>query len=479
MKILKNYEPIELFSFFEDICAIPHQSAYESEIADYLVEFATARSLECYRDEWHNVIIKKAPSKGRENVTPVILQGHTDMVCEKNDGTVHDFLKDGLKLRVDDDILTADGTTLGADNGVAVALMLAILDDNTLDTPPLECVFTSQEEIGLIGANNLDFSQLKGKTLINLDSEEEGVATVSCAAGMRVRLSKNISFESKNDSDGLLLQVRGLSGGHSGMQIQTGVENANHILGRFLLHLSENDIGFALSSINGGNKDNAIPREADALISLENPAQLEQAKSLLEQFATTIKNELKVADPNFSLVLSTAGVEQIIPSTVTSEIVNLLVLAPNGVFKRTESFVISSSNMGIVSLEDNYFKVVFAPRSSIESLQEDIKSKFRQLAKILNFDIKIDSEYPGWEYAQTSKIRDIFVECFKTQTGEELKIEAIHAGLECGLFAKNIPNLDAIAVGPNIKDCHTPQESLELKSFERFYKLLISVLANI
>lgn len=479
MKILQNYHPIELFSYFEEICAIPHQSAYESEIADYLVDFAKTRSLECYRDDLHNVIIKKAGSSGKENLAPVILQGHTDMVCEKNAGTVHDFLKDGLKLQVKDDILTAEGTTLGADNGVAVALMLAILNDNSLVTPPLECVFTSQEEIGLIGANNLDFSKLSGKTLINLDSEEEGVATVSCAAGMRIRLSKNIDWEKKDFETGLLIQVRGMSGGHSGMQIATGVENANHILGKFLLHLSENGIGFNLASINGGNKDNAIPREADALISLDKISQFDVAQSLLEKFAVSVKNELKLADPDFNLILSHAAVEQVIPKAVTDEIVSLLVLAPNGVFKRTESFVISSSNMGIVSLVDNYLKVVFAPRSSVASLQVDVKAKFRRLAKMLNFDVKIDSEYPGWEYAQNSKIRDLFVECYKKETGNELHIEAIHAGLECGLFAEAIPNLDAIAVGPDIRDCHTPQESLDLKSFERFYKLLISVLAEI
>ncbi len=477
MSLLKNYE-LKLFDYFEEICSIPHQSAFESEIADYLVNFAKSHSLEYHRDDLHNVIIKKSGSKGKENMTPIILQGHTDMVCEKNDGTEHDFLKDGLKLQVKDDILTAVGTTLGADNGVAVALMMAVLDDDSLSIPPLECVFTSQEEIGLIGANNLDFSKISGKTLINLDSEEEGVATVSCAAGMRIRLKKNIVWENKKDDNGLLIQVRGLAGGHSGMSIGTGVANANKLLGRFLYELGQNDIEFNLCSIGGGNKDNAIPREAEALISLAS-SKLETAQTVLNNVANDVKKDLVKADSDFNLIVSKSPIEKIMSKADTDDIIDMLVSSPNGVLKETSEYVIASNNLGILSLNHDTLKVVFSPRSSVAELQEDIKKKFHELSKVWNFDIKIDSEYPGWEYAETSKIRDTFIDCYKKETGNDLKIEAIHAGLECGIFAKNIEGLDAIAVGPNIQGCHTPQECLDLKSFERFYNLLLSVLTNI
>lgn len=478
--VIEGFKPTTLFKYFEEISAIPRSSGNEKAISEFLISFAKERGLEFYTDELHDVIIKKAGSLGKENNPPIILQGHTDMVCEKNSDTVHDFSQDGLKLKVENGILSAEGTTLGADNGVAVALMLAVLDDENLSHPPLECVFTVQEETGLFGASRLDESKLKGKTMINLDSEDEGVATVSCAGGMRVRFFKDAQWVNKSGT-GIKINISGLSGGHSGTDIGKERANANKLMGRMLGYLAEDRVFFSFSQINGGNKDNAIPRECEAVILLKNQNEYDHAMALLSSYGSEIAEEIEQTDNNFKLNLSSCEVTRVMSENVTAVVGEILFLAPNGVLYRDAQtgFIVSSINMGMIKTADNGVTFTFLPRSSVASLQKLIRSELALFAGKGGFAMQIDSQYPGWKYEKTSHLREVFTQCYKEQTKTELKIEAIHAGLECGIFSQKIKGLDAIAVGPQVNNCHTPQECLDLHSCERFYKLLTGVLAKL
>jgi len=478
--IVKGYEPKAIFEYFEQICAIPRSSGNEKGVADYLEAFANQHGLFCYRDELHNVVIKKAGSKGCEHLPAVMLQGHTDMVCEKNAGTVHDFDNEGIHLEVKDGFLCAKGTTLGADNGIAVAMMLALLADDTIKHPPLECVFTVQEETGLFGAVALDGSVLSAKTMINLDSEEEGIATVSCAGGMRIRLHKTIDWVKTESSLGLEIAIRGLLGGHSGADIHLEHANANKVMGRILYAvLLETQAN--LVAIDGGSKDNAIARECDCTLAFSTEEERKKAKTIITAVAKDIYDEVSAAEPDFRVELKEPNSlpQQMMSKNTTDAIVKLVFLAPNGMRKRNVlagGFVVCSVNLGVIKTDSTEVVVYFSPRSSVASLQKETRKELALLSDLFDCKLTCDSEYPGWGYAEASQIRDLFKESYSALFGGELKIEAIHAGLECGLFIDKLPGLDAIAVGPTMFGCHTPDERLELASCERVWKLLIDVL---
>lgn len=479
--IITDRKPEKLFHFFEEISAIPRGSKNEKAISDYLVAFAKERNLWVYQDDMHNIIIKKDACNS-EATSPVMLQGHLDMVCEKRTGTEHDFTTEGLHLIEKDGVLTADGTTLGADNGVAVALMLTVLGDMTLAHPPLECVFTTEEEIGLNGAKALDKSLIEARTMINMDSEEEGVATVSCAGGLRIELTRPVQ---RVRAKGALLELEltGLLGGHSGTDIQKERANANICMARLLMHLLKNTDGM-LVNMCGGSKDNAIPRECTASILYTDLEQAKKASALAKEMADIIALELEGTDPDFTCQISTSADAEVlaIPSEDANAFLGAILLAPNGVLKRNvklDNFVVTSSNLGVVRTNEESLHIVLSPRSSSSSLQEEIKERIGLLAKTFGFTAEYSGEYPGWNFKEESKIRSVFQENYRKLFGEELRIEAIHAGLECGLFSDSIPGLDAIAVGPSIHNCHTPDEYLPLDSFEKFYQLLIAVLQNL
>ncbi|WP_312640638.1 aminoacyl-histidine dipeptidase [Hydrogenoanaerobacterium sp.] len=480
--IVKGYEPKAIFQYFEEISAIPRSSGNEKGMADYLEVFAKKHNLFCYRDEIHNVIIKKAGSAGCEGLPAVMLQGHTDMVCEKNAGTAHDFEKEGIKLEVKDGYLCAKGTTLGADNGIAVALMLAVLADDSLKHPPLECVFTVQEETGLFGAVALDGGVLSARTMINLDSEEEGIATVSCAGGMRIRLHKTIDWVETEGAYGLQVAVRGLLGGHSGADIHLEHANANKVMGRILYSVLL-EVDANLVTITGGSKDNAIARECDCTLAFHSEEDLAKAKAIITAAAEDIHAELAAAEPDFRVELAqTALPQQMMSKDTTDAIVKLVFLAPNGMRKRNVlagNFVVCSVNLGVITTDDTKTVVYFSPRSSVASLQQETKKELTLLSDLFGCKLTCDSEYPGWSYAENSHIRDVLCESYRKLFGGEMKIEAIHAGLECGLFIDKLPGLDAIAIGPTMYGCHTPDERLELASCERFWKLLIGVLEDL
>ena len=479
---ITGYEPAKLFHYFEEISAIPRESGNEKQISDYLVAFAKDRGLWVYQDDVHNVIIKKAASAGAEDKPAVMLQGHIDMVCDKLGSVEHDFTKDGIDLVVTDGVLTANGTTLGADNGIAVALMLTVLDDDSLAHPALECVFTTDEESGLVGAETLDKSQIDARTMINLDSEEEGVATVSCAGGVVVTYTRPITREHKSGSV-LTLEISGLLGGHSGADIHLERGNGNLIMARIVERLMIAGEP-ALVSFNGGTKDNAINRECKAELVYADHAAAEAGAELAREIAAKVAAELETYDPGFTCdvaIANDAEVEAINEDTALA-FVRVIRLAPNGVMRRNlaaDGAVDVSSNIGVVATSDDEAKILLSPRSSITSLQEEFKDRLQTLADVLGFDAKFEYEYPGWSYAEHSPVRDVFLESYRELFDTELRIESIHAGLECGLFAEALDGLDAIAVGPTLKDVHTPDESMELASSERFYTLLVDVLKRL
>ena len=479
---ITGWQPEKLFHFFEEISAIPRGSGNEKGISDYLVAFARERGLWVHQDEAWNVIIKKAGSPGAEDREPVMLQGHLDMVCEKLAGVEHDFTKEGLKLSVKDGVLTAKGTTLGADNGVAVALMLMVLDDEDIVHPPVECVFTTEEEVGLNGAVALDKSLLRARTMINMDSEEEGVGTVSCAGGLRIECARPVRRET---AEGTLVRIEidGLKGGHSGMDIDKERQNANRLMARVIWQLMKQTDG-KLVDFTGGNKDNAIPRECRASMIYADSEEARKAEELAGALADTLAAEITPYEENFVCrVEKEEGMSaEALPAEDAKAFVTAMYLAPNGVQSRNmhmDGFVVSSVNMGVVRTEEERLVMVFSPRSSVASLQEEMKARLGLLAETFGFSSSYSGEYPGWSYKEDSRIREVFRESYQEPFGKEMKMEAIHAGLECGLFSDALPGLDAIAVGPTLNHVHTPEENLPLDSFERFYKLLKDVLRRL
>lgn len=478
---ITGYKPEKLFHFFEDISAIPRGSANEKAISDYLVAFAEERNLWYHRDALFNVIIKKPASAGAKEKPAVMLQGHTDMVCEKLAGVAHDFTTDPLDLIIKDGVLSANGTTLGGDNGAAVACMLAILDDDTLTHPALECVFTTQEEIGLNGAEALDKSLLSARTMINLDSEDEGVATVSCAGGLRFGLTRPITL-SKKEGMLLHLEATGLLGGHSGTDINKEHQNANLLMARMINHLFHNTDAL-LVDFNGGTKDNAIPRETSATLFYSDEVAAKNAENLALALSADFSSEICPYEPAFQFLVSTEnGTADVISAEDGKAFITAMCLAPNGVQFRNmnlDGFTVTSLNLGIAATDETSASLVFAPRSSVATLMSALKEKLCLLAETFGFEVSMHGEYPGWSFAEVSPIRDVFVQSYKELFHDDLKIEAIHAGLECGLFSDAIPGLDAIAVGPTIRGCHTPDEHLPLDSFERFYELLTDVLKKL
>lgn len=476
-----DFENSSILKFFREISAIPRSSKNEEAIADYLVAFAEKRGLEWYRDDIDNVVIKKPGSPGAEDMPPVMLQGHTDMVCEKNAGTNHDFAAEGIKLIREGNYLRADGTTLGADNGVAVAYMLAVLDDNTLVHPPLECVFTVQEEVGLIGAGALDGSVLKARTMINLDGGQFGTAIVSCAGGLRVNLTRKYERIQRDSVYTMNVAIRGLVGGHSGLDIIHGRGNSIKILARILNRILQEYGDTEISKICGGAKDNAIPRESDCNLIFVSGSDRDGAAGIISAMEKEIREELRETDPDFRAEVTllndtTAGS---FGPELTSDLVRLLVLGPDGVIKRSNAaggFVVASVNLGVIESDTGEVRVTFSPRSSVASIQVDVKNMLRVLASTLGFDAEFKSEYPGWSFAENSPIRDAFIHSFADLFSKSLNIEAVHAGLECGLFSEKLPGLDAISLGPTILDCHTPQEKLDLETFHQVWVLLLDVL---
>lgn len=481
--VLSHLEPKEVFGCFEEITRIPRGSGNEKGISDYLVSFAKKNNLEVIQDKAMNIIIKKPGTAGYENAPAVIIQGHMDMVNEKTKGTEHDFEKDPLKLRIVGDMIYATGTTLGADNGIAIALSMALLASKDIPHPPLEILITTEEETGMGGAMALDADNLKGRLLINIDSEEEGKLLVSCSGGVRMTQKLPVIWENADPSlIPWMLSVQGLRGGHSGMEINKGRGNSNKILGRILYDIS-NEIEFCLSEINGGAKTNAIPREADALLMI-NSRDFSKLEENIAKWNTILKNELRTPDPDVNIVLkkSDKKIQRVFSRKTKENAIASLVLIPNGIQSMSmdiKGLVESSVNLGVVVTNDSSVEFQSSIRSSVKSLKYSILNQAKMVAKLLGAELTAFSDYPEWQYNPDSKLRALFERVYRDKFGKEAEITAIHAGVECGLFGEKIEGLDMISIGPNLYDVHTPDEHLSISSTKRTWEYLTAVLKEI
>ncbi|NLB19740.1 MAG: aminoacyl-histidine dipeptidase [Clostridium sp.] len=479
MTKLSNYEPKNVLHYFEELTKIPRGSGNEKQVSDYLKKFAEDRNLEVIQDDVMNIIIKKPGSKGSEQKDAVILQGHMDMVNEKNNDSDHDFDKDALKLRVVEGNLYATGTTLGADNGIAVAYALAILDNAELIHPPLEVLITVEEETGMFGAASVLGEHFKGKKLVNIDSEEEGTFLVSCAGGARQTIKLPVT-KKEAKSPAYHLQITGLKGGHSGMDIIKERGNSNVLLGRALQMLKD-QVDFDLTDVKGGSKNNAIPREAEAIISSN--TSLKELENFISTIESTLLAEINTQDPDFKLILKAINSEKEVYDDLTkSNIMNLLFLLPNGVTSMSQDMpglVETSLNLGVVSENEDYLHIDFAVRSSVESKKELLLTKVKHLGETFGGEVIITSSYPAWQYEKDSELRDSFIKVYENKYNKSPKIEAIHAGLECGILAGRISGLDMISLGPNLYDVHTPNEHMDLQSVKNVYEFLLDVLKHL
>lgn len=479
MSVLTNVEPKEVFHYFEEICEIPHGSYNERHISDYCVAFAKKHGLEVVQDDLYNIIIRKEATKGYENVPSLIIQGHLDMVCEKESNCDIDMEKEGLRLKINGDYVEAEGTTLGGDDGIAIAYALAILASDTLEHPMIEAVFTVSEEVGLEGAAGIDLSGVKSKKLLNIDSEEEGIFLTSCAGGARVNCSIPIAYEEKIGQK-IELIITGLKGGHSGTQIDKGRANSNTLLGRFLMEL-EQKISYELIFVNGGLKDNAIPRESKALLLLPKE-QIPLFEEITKELLASYQNEYQVADPNIQLqmnILENCKCMVLVQESKHNVIMMLNTL-PNGIQSMSmnvQGLVETSLNMGIVITEEKRMVYSFAVRSSVATAKKNLIQKITYLIHYVGGEVEVKGEYPAWEFKAESKLREDMIRVYRQMYGENPEIEAIHAGLECGLLSDKIEGIDCVSFGPNIKQIHTTEEQLSISSTKRVWEFLIKVIA--
>ncbi len=478
MGVLSNLEPAEVFQYFEEICKIPHPSYKEKKLSDYCVAFAQAQGLEVHQDDLGNVIIIKEATAGYETVEPLIIQGHLDMVCEKEPGCQLDFEKDGLCLSVEGDYITAQGTTLGGDDGIAVAMAMAILASDTLAHPRIEAVFTVSEEVGMEGAASIDLSPLKGHKVLNLDSEEEGFLLTSCAGGCRANITLPVSFETRQ---GILydVSVSGLTGGHSGVEIDKGRANANLVMGRLLMTL-ESAVDCSVVSLSGGLKDNAIPREAAATL-LVAEQDVDRMEALIRETEKAVQCEYAVTEPALQIGFVNKGADtaEALSAASRRKVITLLNLLPGGIQSMSaniKGLVETSLNLGILVLHGKELEMHYAVRSSVQSAKEFLVDKLQNLTETLGGSLTTEGNYPAWEYRQDSVLRETMVRVYREMYGKEPVIQAIHAGVECGLLAGKIEDMDAVSIGPDMVGIHTTEEKLSISSTKRVWEYVTEVI---
>ena len=472
---LAGLEPASVWGYFEKLCSIPHGSGNTKQISDYLVSFAKEHNIRYIQDEADNVILFGEGTCGMEDHEPIILQGHLDMVCEKDAACTLDMTVDGLDVTHDGNVVFAKGTTLGADNGIAVAMGLAILSDKTIPHPPVEVVITSDEEIGLLGAKVIDLSSLKGRKLINLDSEGEGIFTVSCAGGGCATLSLPVERRAVYGPC-VRLVVDGLQSGHSGAEIHKNRANANKVMGEFLRRIQE-IIPICLTSLAGGAKDNVIPYNCQATL-VAMGINLERINAIAEQLQAEVREQYAEPEATVQAFDVDALGGNSLSTESTCKIIELLCEAPNGVqvwSQDIEGLVQTSLNMGVIKLGDA-FNVNFSVRSSVNSEKEDIFVKLREMADKYGAAYGQHGEYPAWEYKKESQLRDTMVEVYTNLFGKAPEVIALHAGLECGLLSEKVEGLDCVSIGPQMHDIHTSSERIEIGSTERTWKFLLEVL---
>lgn len=481
MAVLSDLQPKDVFAYFEKLCAVPHGSGNTKQISDLCMGFARELGLPCRQDAANNVVIWKPASPGYENAAPVILQGHMDMVCAKAEGCGKDMSKEGLDLCTDGKWVWANQTSLGGDDCVAVAMILAVLADKKLPHPPLEAVFTTEEETGMDGAAFLDCSDLKGRRLLNLDSEDEGVFTVSCAGGLRLDCTLPGVLEAVGpDEKGFAVTISGLQGGHSGADIHKGRGSANQLMARVLYSAMERVPGLRLGDIRGGQFDNVICSRNDAKVSV--PAgQAEAFKAFIQEFDGVLKNEYAGCDAGICLTCVPAEVSRALPAKAASDVLHVLLALPQGVQAMSADFpgmVQTSLNLGMIGLEEDGLKFSFSLRSSVETQKEMLLQRIRAIVGFGGGAVSERGRYPAWQYVRESSVRERLLAIYRELTGKEGVAQGIHAGLECGLFAEKLPGLDAVSFGPDIHDIHSPRERLSVPSTARVYKLVCEFLAQ-
>ena len=472
---LAGLQPAAVFGFFEEICAIPHGSGNTKAISDYLVNFAKERNLRHVQDALNNVIIFQEGTCGYEDHDPVIIQGHMDMVCEKDASCPLDMAVDGLDVTHDGQYVFAKGTTLGGDDGIAVAYALAILDDTTIPHPPLEVIITVDEETGMYGAAGIDLSDIKGRVLLNVDSEEEGVFTVSCAGGATATISLPAERRAVYGPC-VRLVVDGLQGGHSGVEIHMNRANANKVMGEFMSRIQAM-MPLCLTSFAGGSKDNAITRSCTANV-VAMGINLERINGVAEKLQAEIREQYNEPEATVQAFDVDALGGNALTTEATSKVIGLLCSAPNGVqawSQDIEGLVQTSLNLGIAKL-GNTMNMSFSVRSSLNAEKQALLGKRKELAEFYGGEYTQQGEYPAWEYKADSKLRDVMVKTYTDMFGKAPKVLAIHAGLECGLLSEKVPGLDCVSIGPQMHDIHTSRERLDIASTERTWNFLLETL---
>lgn len=475
--ITKGYNPAKALAYFEELCKIPHGSGNEEQIAKYIENFAKERGLFCIRDEKNNVFIRKEATERYNGEGAYLLQGHTDMVCAKLTSSSHDFERDALDLYMEDGWLRARGTTLGGDDGIAVAFMLALLDGEMDEHPTLECLFTVEEETGLGGAESFDYSVVTAKKMINLDSESEGEVCAGCAGGVRSKLDFLPAVE-KSSGDVITLSIDGLFGGHSGVEINCGRANAIVMTANILNEISKKQ-GLALVSLNGGEKDNAIPRMCEAKFVVEDSA---LALAIIEELDAKIRESLVDEDKELKISVSVENdVEDVSTLAESEKLISMLNEVKVGVLSMSahlEGLVEFSRNLGVIDVTENGAYITYSSRSSKEEQIDISIAEVNERAEMLGSNVRHTGRYPGWDFIPDSDLRDAYVRKFKEIMGKDVQTVVIHAGLECGIIKSRIPDMDIISIGPNMRNIHTPDEALDLDSCGRLFEVLKAVLSE-
>lgn len=479
MAVLTGLEPASVFHYFEQICAIPHISYHEKALSDYCVRFAQERGLACRQDEMGNVLIKAPATPGYEEQATLILQGHLDMVGDKTADCPLDLEKDPIRLVVEDGRVHADGTTLGADDGIAVAYALAVLDAKDIPHPKLEVVLTVSEEVGLLGASGMDLADLEGRMLLNIDSEEEGVLTAGCAGGRRTDCVLPI-VRTRAKGQQVTLRIAGLNGGHSGIEIHKGRANAIVLMGR-LLDLLAQQTAYRIAALSGGVKPNVIPKESTVTVLLPEGAEA-ALETALAEFRAQMEAEFGTADPGIRVECTPHGAAEaaVLDDASAEKVRQLLLLLPNGVQAMSmdvPGLVETSLNLGVLELGEDTLTVNLSIRSAVPSAKVHLTRKVQTLTELLGGSIAVHGDYPAWIYARHSALRDRCVAVYEQQYKEKPQIQTMHAGLECGILSSKLEGLDCISFGPDLRDVHTPNESVEIASVERVWEFLKGILA--
>ncbi|MGB7392792.1 MAG: aminoacyl-histidine dipeptidase [Pricia sp.] len=479
---IRKLKPNAIWNKFADLNAVPRPSKTEEKVIQFMMDFGKSLDLETMKDDVGNVIIRKPASKGMENRKMVTLQSHLDMVHQKNADTEFDFETEGIKMKVDGDLVKAEGTTLGADNGMGVAAIMALLESNDIKHPPLEALFTIDEETGMTGAQGLKGGILQGEILLNLDTEEDDELDIGCAGGVDVTATR--VYNGKPVPRAVVpyeIKVKGLQGGHSGIDIHKGLGNANKIMNRVLYHASNNFM-MRLAEIQGGGLRNAIPRESVAVIVVLK-SQIEEFEGAIMKLASTIKKELEATEPDLSITLEQCSAPHMIMGLGAQErLIKGIYAAHNGVYAMSATIpdlVETSNNIAKVEVSDGAVLINCLTRSSVDSAKMDLANSLRSVFELARCEVKFGGEYPGWTPNRDSEILKIAEKKYKELFKEEPKVAACHAGLECGILGQNYPNIDMVSFGPTINGAHSPDERVSISSVQKFWKFLLGLLEDI